>query len=268
MTPTPPEVLEYRVVQRGAWLEVGQPKSFRHVKITLPLPGHAIEPIRFVHLSDLHLLRPWSIGLDEIIRRLRIIQPQLILFTGDWIHGRLSAGDTHANLQRMAKSMVKIAPVYSVRGNHDSALPLREMQEIGVDLIEGQCKPVTIGQRTIELVGVVGRRRKRVGPRFLSRFPFRKDIHQTARIVLTHFPDTIEKLGTLGGDLFLAGHTHAGQVCLPGGFALIRHDTLPRKFCYGLNRHRHGWLHVTSGLGCSGLWLRTFCPAEIAEFEV
>lgn len=262
---TPPDV---RVLARGAMFELGQPSRFGHVRITLPLPGHAVEPIRFLHLSDLHLIRPWSFGLDELNRIVGELSPQLILFTGDWIHGRIEHGATRDNLLRICRHWASTCPVFAVRGNHDKHLPMALMRDTGVQMIEGESRQISIGKRTIELVGLVGRSRRRVTPRFLSRFPPRTDTQQTARIVLTHFPDTIEKIGSLAPDLVLAGHTHGGQICLPGAIPLIRHDSLPRRFCHGLNQHANGYIHVTSGLGCSGIWVRAFRPAEIAEFVV
>jgi uncharacterized protein len=83
------------------------------------------------------------------------------------------------------------------------------------------------------------------------------------RIVVAHFPASFPKLQSLHPDVYLCGHTHGGQVCLPGGIVLVRHDPSPRKLCRGY--HRIGTTHyiVNQGLGFSGLPVRAFCPPEI-----
>jgi len=83
------------------------------------------------------------------------------------------------------------------------------------------------------------------------------------RIVLAHYPDQIMYLGHWQSDLYLAGHTHGGQICLPGSRPITKHDRLPRKMCVGLHRVGETWLHVTRGLGWTGIPLRTFAPAEM-----
>jgi predicted MPP superfamily phosphohydrolase len=63
----------------------------------------------------------------------------------------------------------------------------------------------------------------------------------------------------------LAGHTHGGQACLPGGIPIIRHDTLPRRYCRGVNRLFDTWLVVSRGMGFATRQFRVFCPAEVVE---
>ena len=88
------------------------------------------------------------------------------------------------------------------------------------------------------------------------------------RIVLCHFPDLFPAARHLEPDLYLAGHTHGGQVCLPGGFPLLTHDRVPRRFCKGIHRIDKTWFIVSRGLGFSGPPIRLFCPAEAMELTL
>ncbi|MGH9372982.1 MAG: hypothetical protein ACRD15_15780, partial [Vicinamibacterales bacterium] len=88
------------------------------------------------------------------------------------------------------------------------------------------------------------------------------------RICLSHFPDLVRRTDFLAPDLFLAGHTHGGQICLPGRLPIIRHDTLPRHQCTGVHQIGQTWLVVNRGLGFSGLPFRAFCPAEVIEIRL
>jgi hypothetical protein len=67
-------------------------------------------------------------------------------------------------------------------------------------------------------------------------------------------------------DVVFTGHTHGGQVCLPGGWPPITHDLLTRRFSSGLHRFEGNfWLSVSRGCGFSKYPIRLFCPAEVIE---
>jgi predicted MPP superfamily phosphohydrolase len=71
------------------------------------------------------------------------------------------------------------------------------------------------------------------------------------------------------GLLLLAGHTHGGQIRLPGVGALVTNDTLPRALAQGLHAVGGNWMHVTRGVGVSGpLRWRFRCPPEIAQVDI
>ncbi len=82
-------------------------------------------------------------------------------------------------------------------------------------------------------------------------------------IALVHSPEAYDVAAHLGVDLYLCGHTHAGQVCLPGGRPVIRHLSRGRRFYRGTWRHR-GMLGVTNaGAGTSGVPVRFNTRGEV-----
>jgi predicted MPP superfamily phosphohydrolase len=88
-------------------------------------------------------------------------------------------------------------------------------------------------------------------------------------IGVTHSPyrAVLDQMVADGAGLLIAGHTHGGQVCLPGGHALTTNCDLPRRQAKGLSRHRFGpasaYLHVSAGLGTSPYAPYRFCcPPE------
>jgi predicted MPP superfamily phosphohydrolase len=85
------------------------------------------------------------------------------------------------------------------------------------------------------------------------------------RVVLSHFPGRVMSLAGSAVDLVLSGHTHGGQVCLPGGVPIMTHDHLPRRFARGAHRIEQTWLVTSRGCGFSKFALRVFCPAEAIE---
>jgi hypothetical protein len=120
----------------------------------------------------------------------------------------------------------------------------------------------------VELIGLAGVARQDLEVQHVCDVPPRDCVPRgVPRIALSHYPDALVRLHNLDvvPDLFFAGHTHGGQVCLPGGFPILRHDTLPRRYCSGVHRLGDTWLVVSRGMGFSSYAIRVFCPAEVVE---
>lgn len=83
------------------------------------------------------------------------------------------------------------------------------------------------------------------------------------KILISHTPETYRHAKKHGYSLILCGHTHGGQVCLPGGLPVITHAKTPRRMAKG--RWQYGDLHgiTSNGIGCSAYAGRFFCPPEI-----
>ena len=84
-----------------------------------------------------------------------------------------------------------------------------------------------------------------------------------------HHPGTIRRVEFLKPDIYLCGHSHGGQVCLPGGYPILRHDKIERRLCSGIHRIGNIWHVANRGFGYSGWGLvRLFCPAEVIEITL
>jgi hypothetical protein len=92
------------------------------------------------------------------------------------------------------------------------------------------------------------------------------------RVVLGHRPDFVMRLaGHTRVDLALAGHTHGGQIVLPGFGAPVTLSRLPRRYASGLHIYEGIPLHVSPGVGMERLTapqVRFFCPPEVSVLEV
>jgi predicted MPP superfamily phosphohydrolase len=86
---------------------------------------------------------------------------------------------------------------------------------------------------------------------------------------LGHYPDQVRFVSHVAApDLMLVGHTHGGQICLPGGRALLTHDYLPKRMARGVHHFGQTLLIVNRGFGWTRLRLRVFCPAEVVELRL
>jgi predicted MPP superfamily phosphohydrolase len=82
-------------------------------------------------------------------------------------------------------------------------------------------------------------------------------------LLLSHTPEVYRQAAHAGFDLMLSGHTHGGQICLPGGIPLTLEADLPRRLGAGAWRHHGMQGYTSSGLGTSVVTARFNCPPEI-----
>jgi predicted MPP superfamily phosphohydrolase len=113
------------------------------------------------------------------------------------------------------------------------------------------------------LIGLPGVKKWDFDPIRLAHLPPKQE--RVPRIILSHYPDRVEGLAPLQADAVLAGHTHGGQICLPGGRATLSHDTLPKYMARGVHRFGNTTLIVNRGFGATHWPIRIFCPAEVIE---
>jgi uncharacterized protein len=133
-------------------------------------------------------------------------------------------------------------------------LPYEELRSVfvssgWVDLNNARTT-IKAGGRSIELVGVDDPHVHRDAyPIVAGRISRTADVH----VGVTHTPEpyVLDSMASDGFSLLLAGHTHGGQVCVPGVGALVTNCGLDRRMAKGLHRwpSSSSWLHVSAGLG-------------------
>jgi predicted MPP superfamily phosphohydrolase len=254
--------------RRGPWLDLWPPHDVEWNIARLQVPGlpAAMEGIRIAHITDLHVRPAWRSGYDRLLEQLKRERPDLLLVTGDFVDNKQDHRPTLPFLYRLLEGFTARLGCFGILGNHDTYALAPRLQGTNVRLITGKRELVPVDGATIELIGLEGVKRKELTQRFVDSLPPREK--NSVRIVLSHFPDHLKKTKSLRPDLFLAGHTHGGQVCLPGGFPILRHDTLPRRLCTGVHKVDGTWLIVTRGIGATGLPIRAFCPPEVMEIRL
>ena len=257
----------YRRPRRGPWFQMGDAPGLEWnlVELTLDQLPEALDGARLVHIGDIHLRTRWMNALDEVIAKLNQNPPDLLLYSGDFVEDRRDHRPALPLLRKLLSSIHATFGAFATLGNHDGDLLLPHLTALNVHVITHHRIEVSLRGEKIELIGFPGPHRWDLDEAFLRSIP-----PKTAgmpRIILSHYPDLIRAAGAVGlaPDLFLAGHTHGGQVCLPGEIQLLHHDSLPGRLCKGVHDYRGTCLIVTRGLGFSTLPLRLFCPAEIIE---
>ncbi len=226
-------------------------------------------PLRLAVIADLHAKANDGPYMDSIVKRTLEAKPDVVLLLGDYINeGRL--GDS-MDTETLGKHLAPLAqlPCYAVLGNHDyeyGAQPVRAMlQGLGAKVLEGRMEALEVGRDTLYLGGI----------RCLSWFDTPGRVPQLPReaanatcLILTHSPAAAHYVPQ-GTTATFCGHTHAGQVCLPGGIPLVRPDARVR------------WeemkdpltvagkpVFISRGLGTSVIPLRFCCRPELVFVEL
>jgi uncharacterized protein len=250
----------------AGWIE---PRRLVTVRRTLQLPRwpQALDGLRLGLLSDLHAGPPHA-GLAPIARaveRLNEEAPDAMLLLGDYVDAHpLWGGRVAPELVARELSALE-APLgtYAVLGNHDWKQAGDHMwtalHNAGIDVLENR----VVHTGDVYIAGLADLRHRRPDlPSALAGVPAGAPV-----VLLSHDPDVFPFVPDRIA-ITLSGHTHGGQVAIPG----LRRFAIPSR--YG-ERYARGHmvedgrhLYVTSGLGTSGLPLRLFAPPEVVVLEL
>lgn len=193
---------------------------------SLPLPGEG-EPIRVVHLSDLHNSE-FGEGNAKLVERVLEQQPDLVVMTGDMLNQEDPSVDTAVNLVRKLSAAV---PVYFSYGNHETyheahfGVDLTELfQEAGATVLDENWVDVDINGHPLRLGGIYGyclpAKYLATGEAWQHECDYLSAFQDTDRytILLCHMPVCWLINGSLDAwevDCVFAGHAHGGQVRIP-----------------------------------------------------
>jgi uncharacterized protein len=258
-----------QVDRPGPWLQIHSAKGFEWTTAELPLAHlpRDLEGLRILHLSDFHARSKWDPAYDELIQRVAANPPDLILFTGDFVDHKINPGPGFPVARELVSKLKSRLGFVGILGNHDCGLTDAQLSQFNCRLADHRRFLLDVGSAAIEIIGLGGLLRLEMDLPYLKTLPQRPG--NAVRIVLSHFPDHLRRTAFLRPDLYLCGHTHGGQICLPNRLPLIRHDTLPRKLCTGIHRAYGTWLLSNRGFGFSShIQFRIFCPAEVIEIRL
>ena len=231
-------------------------------------PGQA--PLTVLHLSDLHMTAS-DARRAAFLERLAAEPVDLVVLTGDMLGEPAGLGPVLDALGRFRPRLGAVAVLgsndywaprfrnpltyfmgpSSRRGRSFPRNPWREL----VEGLEARGWTVLSNRRgqlgDIELAGLDDPHIRRDDP--ATAVPANGDARPRLRLGVVHSPyrRALDAFAGNGYDLVLAGHTHGGQVCLPGVGALVTNCDLPRDRVRGLSRWGSSWLHVSAGLGTS-----------------
>jgi uncharacterized protein len=220
-------------------------------------------PVRFdgfsiLHISDMHVDMSEA-AMERVIALLGELRYDICVLTGDY------RGSTYGPFAAALKGVERVrehlsGPIYAVLGNHDSIQMVPGLEAMGIRILLNECEVITRDDQRIFLAGVDD-----------AHFYRMDNIEKAAMqipdgafsILLSHTPEIYRQAAHAHFRLMLSGHTHGGQICLPGSIPITLEAALPRRMGAGA-WHYHDMIGYTSvGAGSSVVPVRLNCPPEI-----
>jgi len=233
--------------------ELGQKDNF----VRAPMPGN-FEGFRILQLSDLHIdMNPAIVG--RLAKMLPALHYDLCVFTGDY-RGK-SYGPHQSAIDEIRKIRPSLkGPIYGVLGDHDIIAMVPELENLGIRMLLNESIRIDRGADSIRLAGIDdahGFHSDDIA-KAVSEIPT-----SDFSILLSHTPEVYRQAEMAGFKLLLSGHTHGGQICLPGGYPVTLEAGIPRFMGAGPWRYKRMIGYTSRGTGSSVVPVRFNCPPEI-----
>ena len=214
--------------------------------VRLPNLPEAFDGFTILHMSDLHADMSKA-ALQRAAVLAGELDYDLCVLTGDY-RGR-TFGDSRPCLEGMMQLRESLrGEIYAVLGNHDSITMVPDLEAAGIHVLLNECAVIRHGVDSIYLAGVDDAHFYRADNIEKSAV----DIPEGAvSILLSHTPEVYRQAAHAGFDLMLSGHTHGGQICLPGGIPLYLDADLPRAFGKGSWKYAGLDGYTSVGVGSS-----------------
>ena len=225
---------------------------------TLPNLPAAFDGFRLLQLTDLHL--DLDAELTPVIERLvRVTPHDAAVITGDF---RNKTDGDYRPCLRETERIVKALALsrWGVLGNHDFVEMVPSLEAAGLPILLNEVAAIERQGQKLWIAGIDD-------PHFYMTHSLEKVRAEVPRdgcaILLSHSPETYAAAELQGFDLQLSGHTHGGQLCLPGGTPLVLPCKIDRRFACGPWRYGRLQGYTSPGTGSCGVAARLNCPPEI-----
>lgn len=231
----------------------------RHVSISPRALPDAFKGYRILHLSDLHLDSIEGLG-ESIARTIAPLSFDLCVITGDFKYTRHGEyRQILSPLQHILAAVTAADGTYAVLGNHDTQAMAEDIEALGIHLLANQTVSLARNNQRVFLTGVDD-------PHDYYTEAATECLEKPVdgfRILLAHSPELYRIAAANKFGLYLCGHSHGGQICLPGGWPLMTCLSTGKQFFKGLWRHRGMIGHTSTGCGTAKIPVRFNCRPEI-----
>ena len=230
----------------------------QHNRIDLAGLPATFEGYTILQISDPHL----DMAPDfphALINAVRGVDYDLCVLTGDYRANTWGSCDAALDGIRRVRTHLE-GDVYAILGNHDSITMVPDMEHIGIRMLLNEFVVLERNGAQIYLAGIDD-------PHYYRADNLEKaadEIPEDAvSILLAHSPEIYRHAAHAGFNAMLCGHTHGGQICLPGGRPLTYNAACPREYCSGSWQFHRLTGYTSAGSGACVVDVRLNCPPEI-----
>ena len=211
-----------------------------------------------LHISDMHVEMN-EVAMQRLSELVGEMRYDLCVLTGDYRAETFGAFEAALDGVGRVRSHLR-GPIYGVLGNHDTIQMVPGLEAMGIRMLLNECEVIARGDQRIHLAGIDDAHFYRVD-----------NIEKAAlqipdgefSILLSHTPEIYRQAAHANFNLMLSGHTHGGQICLPGSIAITLGAALPRRMGAGPWQHHNMIGYTSVGAGSSVVPVRLNCPAEV-----
>ncbi len=233
--------------------------GIRHNDVVLAGLPKAFDDYTILQISDPHV----DINRETthaLIERIREVDYDLCVLTGDY--RAKTFGPSEAALEGMERVRLHLKdPIVGILGNHDTIRMVPRFEAMGIRMLLNESMTIERDGAVIYLAGIDDAHYYRVDnmEKAAHNIP-----HDAISILLSHTPETYQWAAHSDFTLMLSGHTHGGQICLPGGVPITWDARCPRAMASGSWKYHHMMGYTSVGAGTSIVDVRLNCPPEIA----
>lgn len=226
----------------------------------------AFDGYRVLHLTDLHL--DFTPGIEnKIIEALNKISTPVdtAIFTGDF-REKVYNGFRQilGPLEKILANIRATDGIYATLGNHDTVDMVDDFQRLGLRVLTNETVTLERNGQQMAFTGIDDVHY------FYTEYAL-EALESSPKIFKMLFAHSAEVYGMAEANqyrMYLAGHTHGGQICLPGGYPIFTHHTAGRKRARGLWKHNEMIGYTSCGAGTIALPVRFFSESEVTVFTL
>ncbi|MCP3873302.1 MAG: metallophosphoesterase [Desulfobacteraceae bacterium] len=216
--------------------------------------GYAI-----LHMTDLHLDSLPEMD-KKICKTINGLEVDLCVMTGDYREDTTGSFEKIlAPLQRIVSTVRHQDGIMAVLGNHDTYLMIEPFELSGITMLINETIVIDRGDSQISVTGLDD-------PYYYYTDQSLRALEESKdgiKIALVHSPSMFDSASDNGYSLYLTGHTHGGQICLPGGIPVIRHLRHGKKYYRGVWHYDKMTGYTGQGVGVVGIPVRFNTQSEI-----
>ena len=230
----------------------------RHNEVVVDHLPAAFDGFTLLHVSDPHLDMDAEYQ-HHLIACLQGLAFDACVLTGDFRYHGYGPYDAVLDCLQALRPHLG-AQVQAVLGNHDTIRMVPGMEARGYPVLMNEAMRLRRGADSIVLAGIDDAHffRTHDVDKALADVPTRSCV-----VLLSHTPEPYRQAEQAGVQLMLSGHTHGGQICLPGGIPLLTETPAPRAFVRGAWRYRSMAGYTSVGCGSSVVDVRLNCLPEL-----
>ncbi len=230
-------------------------------KLVMPKLPNAFNGFKVLHISDLHFNGSQEFA-DNLVTIITGAEYDICVLTGDYRFRSFGSMENTMLGLRMLTDVIH-TDAFAILGNHDSLLMVPTMEQMGIDVLLNENRVIQKNGESLLLVGVDDPSYYKLHALSLALESPGNQSQNMCSLLLAHSPQIVEQAHAHGIDAYLCGHTHGGQICLPGGYPIFKPARCPAWNFSGGWQYQEVAGYTSRGAGTSMVEARFFCPPEI-----